>query len=1639
MVFSSFFFFEYYRSLEDLNLNIGSSEKPLSNPQDDVTLQKERVSLLEQLNDYSSSEEEEVEEELTSLKQQNALRRQRSTSREESRQRSTSREESRPGTPLCDERPENILAHYESRRAAKEKNVNNTPLSLPLPSFANKVPRSMSPCDRSSKSPHQSKPQSRPFDSVRNTSLNCIRQPSSPHIKDKSSILDMKLSNITSFETLTETLKAPWIEQLKSLDEKYEKWSGSRSRALMGKLDTSSVQIKHKLPDVNAIGRQRSEICQTVLSRKSVFDDHFKRLETISDQQPTTDFIPPRLSVSNTTRSHSISVANPLPNLCSKPVTPPTPPLPTTSTLNSVSSSVIKGLQYPFPSHPPLKSASSLTKLGMPFLSIPKPSLPDSVQTVLTVPSSMPGSNSRSALLLRNNSVEKLTDLPKNSLPITTCRDSLNRLDAVCSDMKKDVLCSPVSSRRNSVDSIGRKSTDDEYTERREIDLRKLEPRTSLVNQVDVKTKFNNSFTTCRVSATEKENSVLDKRKESYDQTECSNAVSVIIHTSQRDKLSKSLEDISDINRVDINIRRSSIESSSVKENRLNINRLNEEVKSEKSFTETLNHQKKIKMNDARPELKSQPHKIKDVLSKHDNKIVKLESNYHDKCESRINKQVPFNHIDESKNVDQKKDERIPQQDVKSDNLNVGERGEGIDLKCNVIEDDEEDDDDDGDDPNDVDEGKIVTEKNKIIETVFHIKHEKKKPADGKSETNDDKCKIAEKKKNCETVTVQLKELEFKRDQIDDAKLKKECLKTKEFNMFENKLSEKKKNNFLVERCKSDERDLEDNTLQNAAMKHKDNEVKEMELSEHNTEKAKLFEKKKEKQHIENRPKESEKRKSEENRSEKKSESLNKVEVKKENLCKLKESEKDLIKEKKKEKVSGQPENGKIKHDFKRYKEVEDQKTKQSNTEKEVNTESTDIEKNNEFKILSSRNKFQLESFSKSSDQKDTSKERKNSSSSSSLSDSILPCKSKLSSYDSLESNNDEKSKHEISNNTESKKLDKPKSNCNVTTVDTNSGKEEKKGSDSSRGKKSEKLSSSTNGKRSKKSKKRKTLSDSSTDSEFESFDESKFNKKNHSIFDVVLDEPAYISMYDKVKARSTKNLQKQEEEKRQEKLKEKFSQLKQSRVKREEKKRSTSYDDDTDAERTVSRKGNKLILDSSDEEHSGNDKVKLPVRSDSSDEERQRKKKAGSDIEEELKSKLKKVSRRSLNGKNREKSKHVLTDTSEDEIKMKLKREQQFVLMSEAKRKFKKDMSKISKHKSNHKNEPRKKAQSDLSGEDNRRRGLPKSFYESRINADKMYSDFSDNEVKTKSDKLFSDVDQPKESFEDHLTTKCKTKLKNNLKIMIDNGELNKMNKVNADDLKNKMRLLSDVSEEESIRPRKIESKSRMKKADFIDNSRVKQELLSDTSENESVLSCRFPKVKPNIFTDDSEVDEKMKSEEKNDDDLFFSLSEIHHEYTKSDKSSQPENVMSCRFSKVKCNIYTDDSESDVQMKREEKNDDLFLNLSETHKGYNKSENSSPPPLIDPMVYDIHEFQKKKSHKKKQKRQKSREHSIERIKKHSKKERRKSMHSDIDEECKEKEHRIKQKKKKKNRNKVIYTIKNTLYLFELLRKLFQA
>lgn len=121
---------------------------------------------------------------------------------------------------------------------------------------------------------------------------------------------------------------------------------------------------------------------------------------------------------------------------------------------------------------------------------------------------------------------------------------------------------------------------------------------------------------------------------------------------------------------------------------------------------------------------------------------------------------------------------------------------------------------------------------------------------------------------------------------------------------------------------------------------------------------------------------------------------------------------------------------------------------------------------------------------------------------------------------------------------------------------------------------------------------------------------------KKHSIFDIP-DEGPNISMYDKVKARSCKNMQKQEEEK---KIKEKFSKLKQCRAKREGKNRSKSWDEDSDSDAnsdtTINSKYNHkdqmnksgMITTSDDDDHMPSTPRfrrhnKEPLASDSEDE----------------------------------------------------------------------------------------------------------------------------------------------------------------------------------------------------------------------------------------------------------------------------------------------------------------------------------------------------------------------------------------------------------------------------------------------------
>lgn len=279
-------YFPNFRSYEEMSLEDGGAIVTVTvgqGPQELRHLQKERVALLEQLEDCASSGEE------------------GSSRRRCKHRRSHSGEGSRPGTPLCDERPEN-LPPVEPRRAPRERPPD--PLSLPLPRFATQL---MSP------RPAPPSPLASPSRTQSTSSDDSEPSPPSPE----------------------------WEERLRSLDEKYEKWSGSRT--IMAKVDPTSLRVRHKLLDLDLHELQPSDIVKSVLAKRSVFDEDSKRLANFGEKYEPQEFVPMR-SGFTTLRPRLGS-----PTLLHSP-----------TTSAAASPGGAKGLQYPFPSHPPVQPTTSV-------------------------------------------------------------------------------------------------------------------------------------------------------------------------------------------------------------------------------------------------------------------------------------------------------------------------------------------------------------------------------------------------------------------------------------------------------------------------------------------------------------------------------------------------------------------------------------------------------------------------------------------------------------------------------------------------------------------------------------------------------------------------------------------------------------------------------------------------------------------------------------------------------------------------------------------------------------------------------------------------------------------------------------------------------------------------------------------------------------------------------------------------------------------------------------------------------------------------------------------------------------------------------------------------------------------------------
>lgn len=229
---------------------------------------------------------------------------------------------------------------------------------------------------------------------------------------------------------------------------------------------TSSFSSRHKFLDLDVNDVKPSDILKSVLSKKSIFDDDFKRLENIGEKYEPKDF-------TNINRSSTAAVANAnsgkttaantcssqLPKLQSTPqpatitaqisqalprlnaVSPMNSPQPQ-SPYNSPSPSPIvvtpnmsgakmsnnvasvqpvKGLQYPFPTHPPI--SSSVTNLpNVPSTKVVENSS-SSQDDSIKAKSHSSGKNS--------NSQEKNNPAANNSSKSSTVNRSLNKSASV--------------------------------------------------------------------------------------------------------------------------------------------------------------------------------------------------------------------------------------------------------------------------------------------------------------------------------------------------------------------------------------------------------------------------------------------------------------------------------------------------------------------------------------------------------------------------------------------------------------------------------------------------------------------------------------------------------------------------------------------------------------------------------------------------------------------------------------------------------------------------------------------------------------------------------------------------------------------------------------------------------------------------------------------------------------------------------------------------------------------------------------------------------------------------------------------------------------------------------------------------------
>ncbi|KAF5270738.1 hypothetical protein FQA39_LY01476 [Lamprigera yunnana] len=1052
---------------------------------------------------------------------------------------------SRPGTPLCDEKPENFPT--EPRRTPRDR---EGPLSLPLPRFAAQIMGKGSVSvagikgqkDNILSSPPPAVTSPRICNPV-TPSLAQVPPPASPPPRPPSLSSNSSDSDVTP--------PSPSLdERIRSLDEKYEKWSGSRAVSAAGsealaKLDASASErfrFSYKLLDLDLKELQPSEIVKSVMAKPSVFDEDSKRLENVGEKYDI------GLFPKTPTTLNQISIpASPLPIQSSVlKVATITTPLPKTPPIQSPRSSgsnitTAKGLQYPFPSHPPL----------LPVISAPSTPTPPPLQTqsASTATSRVSHSDNRLKLCVNTTSTDgrtssKLSATRSGSVMSNTTQIKVG--DCIVSKNGVNIPLNPSENVSSAIISSNTDSTSKMNKNTRESKL--MDKSDKIVNRRDSVSSSGSPRSEIRnrrnSESSGRKSEVGDKQSEHCDTDTCEKKLESIEKIGewrkeqQRLEIEKVEKDLLEKERAEKErSEKEIIEKEKLERERLEKERLEKELREKERTEREKSEQEKIEREKLEHELKREKEERerrerddRERREKEEEERLEREKREKEEREKREREERERKGKDEQEKLER---DRKREEERKHKDENQEKRKDEYSKHCGESK---------HKDNLDVIRNERSTKEQKSKESGETPKKESnefRNNHESRERHNSDFRKDDKLKHHFE------REIEKKKDS---------CKENRENNLHEKSINitpEVKENSKPSIEIRHFSLDLDKNKIDLCRRKERNNSLPVNAISKRRLscqDSLEMIEEIKKIKLSQEHKKISDRRDSKDMRSEEKIKIKHKNNIAKIIEDKLRQEKFNSVKEGNDEKRRDKDKDEKHKHKQK----VDKQKSKDKSKDKDSPTSKTsnkDVPLDKEF--LARLDLQSIEESEKREKQRKDAKEKRK------QENSLDPDEHRSEEYRKSEDRKKEK-------RASSERKSRDENICSKMEDKKNSKKE-----------RTRKITHS---------------SDAATDS-----DEPK-KQQPHSIFDIVDDEPAYISMYDKVKARSCKNMQKQEEEKRQEKLKAKFNQLKQSRAKREEKKRSTSWDEDSDSdhdrrERSIKsesskgRKSSKVLITSSDDD----------------------------------------------------------------------------------------------------------------------------------------------------------------------------------------------------------------------------------------------------------------------------------------------------------------------------------------------------------------------------------------------------------------------------------------------------------------------